>query len=89
MARKVSMLAPGWWDYTTLEGSLLDDASRLTPEDMSKLSREGFRVAMYDSLEEFYCAEALEYIEAWRQSTPDMMSRPVGFTSSTWAGPGP
>ena len=26
---------------------------------------------MYDTLEDFYLAEALEYIEAWRQSTPD------------------
>jgi glucosamine-6-phosphate deaminase len=25
----------------------------------------------YDTLEEFYCAEALEYIEAWKLSTPD------------------
>jgi len=26
---------------------------------------------MYDTLEEFYLAEALEYIEAWQQSSPD------------------
>jgi len=31
---------------------------------------------MYDTLEEFYLAEALEYIDAWRQSTPD---NPVGI----------
>ena len=28
-------------------------------------------VVMYDTIEEFYLAEALEYIEAWKQSTPD------------------
>ena len=31
---------------------------------------------MYDSLEDFYLAEALEYIDAWRQATPD---NPVGI----------
>ncbi len=31
---------------------------------------------MYDTLEEFYLAEALEYVEAWRQSTDD---NPVGI----------
>jgi glucosamine-6-phosphate deaminase len=25
----------------------------------------------YDTLQEFYCAEALEYIHAWKQATPD------------------
>jgi glucosamine-6-phosphate deaminase len=43
---------------------------------MAKLSRPGFKVVMYDTLEEFYLAEALEYINAWRQSTPD---NPVGI----------
>ena len=37
----------------------------------SSLARPGFRVVMYDTIEEFYLAEALEYIEAWKQSTPD------------------
>jgi glucosamine-6-phosphate deaminase len=31
---------------------------------------------MFDTLEEFYLAEALEYVTAWRQSTPD---NPVGI----------
>jgi glucosamine-6-phosphate deaminase len=35
------------------------------------LSRDGFKVRIYDTLQEFYCAEALEYIDAWRQATPD------------------
>ena len=64
MPRKKSILAPGWWDYTTLDDSLLNDAARLTAEDMLALSREGFRVVYYDTLEEFYLAEALEYIHA-------------------------
>jgi glucosamine-6-phosphate deaminase len=71
MTRPLSKIAPDWWDYTTLDKQILDDAAKLTPEDMLGLSRPGFKVVFYDTLEDFYCAEALEYIEAWRQSTPD------------------
>ncbi len=74
--RKRSVIAPDWWDYTTLDDDLLADAARLTPGDMLQLSREGFQVVFYDTLEDFYLAEALEYIDAWRQSTPD---NPVGI----------
>jgi len=76
MARKLSILAPEWWDYTTLDAQILNDAAKLTPEGMLGLSREGFRVVFYDTLEDFYLAEALEYIGAWRQATPD---NPVGI----------
>lgn len=76
MPRKISSIAPGWWDYTTLDDDIIKDAARLTPEKMQKLSRPGFKVVMYDTLEEFYLAEALEYINAWKQSTPD---NPVGI----------
>ncbi|MEI6236617.1 MAG: glucosamine-6-phosphate isomerase [Planctomycetota bacterium] len=76
MARKLSAIAPDWWDYTTLNDDLIRDAAALTPEKMAKLSRPGFKVVFYDSLEEFYAAEALEYIEAWKQATPD---NPVGI----------
>jgi len=76
MPRPLSMLAPDWWDYTTIDKQILDDAAKLTPEDMLALSRPGFKVVFYDTLEDFYCAEALEYIDAWRQSTPD---NPVGI----------
>lgn len=71
MPRKLSILAPDWWDYTTLDDELLNDAAKLTPDDMLKMSREGFKVVFYDTLEEFYLAEALEYIYAWKQATPD------------------
>jgi glucosamine-6-phosphate deaminase len=76
MPRKLSSIAPDWWDYTTLDGALIEEAARLTPADMQKLSRDGFRVIFYDTLEEFYLAEALEYINAWRQATAD---QPVGI----------
>jgi glucosamine-6-phosphate deaminase len=70
------MLAPDWWDYTTLDDKLLNDAARLTPKDMLSFSREGFKVVFYDTLEDFYLAEALEYINAWKQATAD---NPVGI----------
>lgn len=71
MARKLSMLAPGWWDYTTLDDEIINDAANLTANDLLQLSREGFRVVFYDTLEDFYLAEALEYITAWKMATPD------------------
>lgn len=71
MTRPLSKLAPAWWDYTTLDKDILNDAARLRPKDLVQLSRPGFTVRIYDTVEEFYCAEALEYIDAWRQSTPD------------------
>jgi glucosamine-6-phosphate deaminase len=71
MARKLSMLAPDWWDFTTLDSELLTDAAKLTPKDLLQLSRDGFRVVIYDTLEDFYLAEALEYITAWKLSSAD------------------
>ncbi|MGQ9610076.1 MAG: glucosamine-6-phosphate isomerase [bacterium] len=76
MSRKLSILAPDWWDFTTLDDEILNDAAKLTPRDMLGLSREGFKVVFYDTLEEFYLAEALEYITAWKQATAD---NPVGI----------
>ncbi len=74
--RPLSMVAADWWDYTTLDREILDEAARLTPDDLIALSRDGFTVKFYDSLEEFYLAEALEYIGAWRQATEN---QPVGI----------
>ena len=71
MARSISKVAPEWWDYTTLDPSLLADVAKLTVKDLEQLSRPGFQVFMHDTLEDFYLAEAMEYIEAWQQSTPD------------------
>ena len=76
MPRKLSSIAPDWWDYTTLDDALIEEAARLKPADMAGLSRDGFKVSFYDTLPEFYLAEALEYIHAWRQATPD---NPVGI----------
>ncbi len=69
--RALSKVAPDWWDYTTLDREILDDAARLSAEHLRQLSRPGFAVRFYDTLEDFYLAEALEYITAWRQATED------------------
>ena len=74
--RKNSVISPDWWDYTTLDSELIDNVARLTMCDLEQLSRPGFRVVLYDTLEDFYLAEALEYISAWQQSTAD---NPVGI----------
>lgn len=76
MTRPISKVAPEWWDYTTLDPEILSDAARLTEKDLEQLSRPGFQTHFYDTLEEFYLAEALEYIEAWQQATP---SEPAGI----------
>src|SRR5689334_15531601 len=76
MPRTLSSIAPDWWDYTTLDREILADAARLSAEDLQQLARPGFEVVLYDTLEEFYLAEALEYINAWRQATAD---NPVGI----------
>jgi glucosamine-6-phosphate deaminase len=83
MARPLSTVAPDWWDYTTLEPALIQEAAALSADDVAALSRDGFRVVFYDTLEEFYLAEALEYVQAWRQSTPDApagICGPIGPT---------
>jgi glucosamine-6-phosphate deaminase len=74
--RPISKISPDWWDYTTLDREILDDAARLTADDLLRLSRPGFQVRFYDTVEDFYLAEALEYITTWRQATP---VQPVGI----------
>jgi glucosamine-6-phosphate deaminase len=74
--RPLSKISPDWWDYTTLDRAILDDAARLKADDLLKLSRPGFTVKFYDTIEDFYLAEALEYITSWRQATAD---RPAGI----------
>ncbi len=81
--RPISKVAPGWWDYTTLDLEILDDAAALSADDVLQLSRPGFAVKFYDTVEEFYLAEALEYIGAWRDATdgePTGICGPIGPT---------
>ena len=70
------MLAEGWWDYTTLDENILQDAAHLSEKDLLGLSRPGFEVVFYETLESFYMNEALEYINTWKRATS---SRPAGI----------
>ncbi|MVZ63907.1 glucosamine-6-phosphate isomerase [Sphingobacterium humi] len=81
--RKISRLAETWWDYTTLDEQIMRDAAQLSEKDLLQLSRPGFKVIFHETLEEFYLAEALQYIEAWKQSTaaaPAGICGPIGPT---------
>jgi len=81
--RPLSKIAPGWWDYTTLDRAILHEASRLKAEDLPGLARDGFAVRIYNTAKEFYLAEAMEYINAWRQATenqPAGICGPIGPT---------
>ena len=83
MTRAISKVAPGWWDYTTLDPAILNEVPKISEKALGQLSRPGFAVHFYDTLEEFYTAEALEYIQAWQQATPDCpagICGPIGPT---------
>lgn len=74
--RNSSKIADGWWDYTTLDKEILNSAAKLSGKDIRQLSRPGFTVKFYDTLESFYLAEALEYIKCWKRATA---SKPTGI----------
>jgi glucosamine-6-phosphate deaminase len=74
--RKLSKISPDWWDYTTIDDRILNAAAKLTAKDLPKLARKGFKIAIYDMIQEFYAAEATEYIVTWKQATA---KRPVGI----------
>lgn len=81
--RNISKVAAGWWDYTTLDPAILNDAAKLSLKDIGQLARPGFTIKFYDTLESFYVAEALEYVHAWQNSTvsnPRGICGPIGPT---------
>jgi glucosamine-6-phosphate deaminase len=74
--RAISKVAPEWWDYTTLDREIMDDAAKITIDNLKSFERPGFKINIYDTIQELYCAEALEYITAWQQATEE---RPAGI----------
>ena len=81
--RSLSKVAPEWWDYTTLDEKILDDAAKLSADDLLQFSRPGFTVKIYETREDFFLAEALEYITAWQKATdsePTGVCGPIGPT---------
>ena len=82
-ARNYSKISRDWWDYTTLDRKILDAAAKLTLDDLPKLQRKGFKINIYDTLQEFYAAEALEYVKVFQQATakhPCGVCGPIGPT---------
>ncbi len=79
--RPISKIALDWWDYTTLDDEILNEAARLSEDDLLGLSRDGFSVRFYDTLEDFYLAEALEYIDAWRPHSALDYQIPAAFAA--------
>ena len=76
---EVSAIAPDWWDYTTLaigphrrRGPAARRAICRRTSPTSGLHASSSTTRSRSSI----CAEALEYIDAWRQSTAD---NPVGI----------
>ena len=57
--RNTSKVAPEWWDYTTLGRELLDEAAALDEKSIKGLERKGFAIRFYDTIEDFFLAEAL------------------------------
>ena len=81
--RAISKVAPEWWDYTTLDREILDDAAKINIDNLKSFERDGFKINIYDTIQELYCAEALEYITAWQQATeecPAGICGPIGPT---------
>ena len=74
--RNISKVAKSWWDYTTLDTELLDAAAHLQPKDILALQRPGFNIRFFETRDEFFLAEALEYIQAFTASTS---TNPVGI----------
>ena len=69
--RVLSKISPDWWDYTTLDREILDEAAKINIDNLKSFERPGFKINIFDTYQEFYCAEALEYIDAWKKATPD------------------
>ena len=81
--RNLSKIAPGWWDYTTLDSGLLEEVYKLTGKDLENLSGPGFKVNFFNDLNAFYLSVAMEYIKCWKASTidnPAGLCGPIGPT---------
>ena len=69
--RALSKSSPDWWDYTTLDREILDEAAKINIDNLKSFERPGFKINIFDTYQEFYCAEALEYINCWKKATAD------------------
>ena len=69
--RNYSKISKDWWDYTTLDREILDEAAKITIDNLKSFERKGFKINIFDTLQEFYAAEALEYVRCWQKATAD------------------
>ena len=70
--RPIIKINPGWWDYTTLDKDVLDQAAQLTAEDLLGLSRDGFEVRFYDTWRTFFLPRR------WSTSSPGSKPQRTG-----------
>jgi glucosamine-6-phosphate deaminase len=62
----------------------LESALVLTEKDIKELSRPGFEIKFYDDVKSFFIAEAMEYVNCWKQS---IIENPKGICGPRPIGP--
>ena len=71
MNTRHSLVNAQWWDFTSLDQDLLDRCASLSLEDLQGLNREHCEVRIYNSLDDMFLSQALEYLTCWQQATAD------------------
>ena len=74
--RPISRIAPGWWDYTTLDRELLDDAARADGRRPAAAQPAGIHRAVLRHARGLLPGRSAGIHHAWRQATP---TRPAGI----------
>ena len=69
--RNMSMVSSEWWDYTTLDPQILEAAAKLSVQELCALRKRGFTIKLYHSRDEFFLAEAMEYVNSFTSSSAD------------------
>ena len=80
MPRPLSRIAPDWWDYTTLAPELIQEAARLSVEELTRLSRPGFQVVLYAVTALFAAIKGVETALAHLQSSGTPAGAPPAAT---------
>lgn len=62
----------------------MESALVLTEKDIKELSRPGFEIKFYDDVKSFFIAEAMEYVNCWKQS---IIENPKGICGPRPIGP--
>jgi len=84
--RPVPEVLGSWWGWNSFGAEnpeMMAEVRALTLGDMVSLSREGFTVRLFHTPQDFFLAEALEYVSAWKRATADnpvAICGPIGPT---------